>query len=112
MRLQNKTTALVTLVLLLSSSRASCYLMPLFEHEHITWTAHGPFGLGDMEGTTYFYFGYDVQFELPGTAATWVWLGPALVFAALVGFVMATRWFIRCRRARRAAHSPHAHNAA
>lgn len=112
MRLRNKTSALVIAVLLLSCLRASCYLMPDFEHEHITWTALGPFGLGDVEGTTYFYFGYHVQFSLPGTAATWLWLGPVLLFAALVGFVMAIRWFIRCRKARRAAHSPHAHNAA
>ena len=112
---------LASLLLFTLPVRCFAYLMPVFDHEHITWTSAGPVGIGDQasfvtEGksnfVTYVYLGYDVQFSLPGTAATWLWLGPVLVFAALVGFVMAIRWFIRCRRARRAAHSPHAHNAA
>jgi hypothetical protein len=110
-RSRNKTSVLVIAGLLLSGLPASCYLMPDFEHRHITWTAHGPFGLGDMEGTTYFYFGYHIQFSLPGTAATWFWLGPVLLVAALATFIMVMRRFIRWRKARQAAHS-HAHNVA
>ncbi len=78
--------------------------MPAFDHERITWTAHGPFGLGDMEGRTYFYFGYDVQFSLPGTVATWSWLGPVLIVATLVGFGVAVARFTRYRRARHSTH--------
>jgi hypothetical protein len=112
---------LASLLLFTSPVRCFGYLMPVFDHEHITWTSAGPVGIGDQgsfvsEGktnfVTYVYLGYHVQFSLPGTAATWLWLGPVVLFTALVGFAITTRTLIRWRMARRAAHLSHAHNAA
>src|SRR5690348_16745049 len=102
---------LVLAMLLASSVRGSCYLMPAFEHEHIKWTTLGPFGLGDMEGTTYFYFGYHFQFSLHGTAATWMWLGPTMIVALASTLQFAARRYIRWRRALLASRTTHADTA-
>jgi hypothetical protein len=88
----------VVLFLLASAESGWCYLMPDFDHAHISWTSLGPFGLGDMDGKTCFYFGDHIQFWLPGTAAMWMWLGPAIVFAFLAALSMGLRSWIGRRR--------------
>lgn len=99
---------LANLLLFALPVRCVAYLMPAFDHEHITWTSAGPVGIGDQASfeiagksnvVTYVYLGYDVHFSLPGAAATWLWLGPTLLVAALVAFV-TTVVCLLCRRRR------------
>ena len=72
--------------------------MPSFEHEYIVLTDYGPFGFGDLEKRTHFYFGYHLHFRLPGTVAIWAWLAPLLMVTTCAASFFGTSLILRLNK--------------
>jgi len=84
------------------------YLMPVFDHEYISWTSFGPVGVGDLQQSvddpkthvvlryrtvTHVYLGYHVQFRLPGSADFWRLAAPIflVVIPVAIGVAVVLR---------------------
>jgi hypothetical protein len=109
---------LVGFFLLASSFPGLCYLSPTFDHEYIVSTPAGRFGIGDwtesaeppgvgyippgrMRTVSQIYLGdtfENFNFQLPGNASFWIWVGPILFFAPVL--LLSCFWCI-WKRARK-----------